>query len=342
MGISGSPSQQVRIHCVNNVELPWISIQVAAYHHLHSSSETSLESQVAGFGDTSCELHIIVDGLRSNAKFEPRSLGELLSDTAALKCADPRDKIYALHGLTVWARHRLGLPEILRPSYTAPIEVCMRDATLAVIQEDESLEFLMHHHLGSHLEPTWVMPWHLFGSGSTKANHRQFLSMDSEAVKDILADDGCSRGSKVDLDVLRNQGYPNSPILRGYRFDRVSESVYGEAVGDTSQAPLAVKLEVFLSGVGHLCSGQSKPRDGEIAFKDPKLMIFLIMAQDLTKEHNQSPRKGRVHVDAMKRISGLHGRQLYPWKTTSQIGWRASSSGYNGVRTTAKVVHLRC
>jgi hypothetical protein len=76
------------------------------------------------------------DGRRAGLEYTPSSLTELLLDTIPFKCLDPRDKVYALLGLTSWSTQWKSLSTGLEPDYTLSVEDCMRNATLAAIREE--------------------------------------------------------------------------------------------------------------------------------------------------------------------------------------------------------------
>ena len=85
-----------------------------------------------------------------------RRLVECLEDQ---ECSDPRDHIFGLLGLTIWAKRRLRLSHLIQPNYTKPVSDCMRDATRVMIQEDRNLGVLVHwRQVGQ--SPTWAVHWH--------------------------------------------------------------------------------------------------------------------------------------------------------------------------------------
>jgi hypothetical protein len=94
--------------------------------------------------------------------YTPPNLTSLLVETIPLECLNPRDKVYALLGLTSWSVQRKTLPSELEPDYTLPVSECMRNATLAAIGEEMSLECLTLPIWARQDQswPSWVVPWH--------------------------------------------------------------------------------------------------------------------------------------------------------------------------------------
>lgn len=244
---------------VKNVVLHLRDLRMAALQHLESSPHAprvARKIQVGGVGDVSPELQLILNTQDGGySAHETTSLKQLLLETSTLKCENPRDRIHALLGLAVWAKQRLSFPETLRPDYTAPLDVCMRGATLAVIQEDKSLDCLMHIvAMAGNLEPAWAVPWYQIGSGS-EATRRHLFRFLNGSNMDYASIDDCSDGHKLELGVLRVQGYPNSLFLKGHCFDKVvafaTITIRREEFFNT---PIAIRLKQFLSAVDTLCT----------------------------------------------------------------------------------------
>jgi hypothetical protein len=78
--------------------------------------------------------------------------------TVPFSCLDPRDEVYALLGLTSWSTYRKKFSAELEPDYTLPIGECMRNATLAAIGEETSLECLTLP-VWTKQRPTWVFSY---------------------------------------------------------------------------------------------------------------------------------------------------------------------------------------
>ena len=74
-------------------------------------------------------------------------------------CSDPRDHIFGVLGLTVWAKHRLRWPHLIQPSYTKPVSDCMRDATRVMIEQECDLSVLLRWREVEQ-SPTWAVHWH--------------------------------------------------------------------------------------------------------------------------------------------------------------------------------------
>lgn len=72
------------------------------------------------------------------------SLLQLVTQHVEQECTDPRDYIFGLLGLTLWANRRLRFPDLIQPSYVKPVSDCMRDATRVMLQQEGNLSALLH------------------------------------------------------------------------------------------------------------------------------------------------------------------------------------------------------
>jgi hypothetical protein len=185
------------------------------------------------------------------------SLTELLLDTMPLKCMDPKDRLYALLGLTSWSTQRRTFPAELRPDYTLPVSECMRNATLAAVRENLSLECLTLP-VWTKQTPTWVVPWHDLQISHNKPSH----VATAEHVGRYLVSPDCSGGRKVNLEILRRSNKPDSLFLEGnvlrtgWNILQVSNIIDPQ---DAEGLAFETKLREVIRSAGDLLAGQRCP-----------------------------------------------------------------------------------
>jgi hypothetical protein len=182
------------------------------------------------------------------------SLTELLLETIPLKCGDPKDRLYALLGLTSWSTQRRTFPAELRPDYTLPVSECMRNATLAAVRENSSLECLTLP-VWIKQTPTWVVPWHDLQISHNKPSH----VATAEHVARHLVSPDCSRGRKVNLEILRRSNKSDSLFLEGnvsrtgWNILQVSNIINPQ---DVEGLAFETKLREVIRSAGDLIAGQ--------------------------------------------------------------------------------------
>lgn len=167
---------------------------------------------------------------------EPRRLLDLILKTMTLKCSDPRDKIFGLLGLTTWAQSERTLLHQIEPSYTESIEICMRSATLAVIQEENSLTPLIFaddtmsrpREPEEEHWPSWAVHWHnLELKGGANLNHFRTYN--------------AHRDNKVAIKILKNPAHPDALFARGFSVCTISYAlpVFTPEMMRSSTLPMA-------------------------------------------------------------------------------------------------------
>lgn len=143
------------------VEITWnvMRASLQLYHKFCPAPGLWDGTNIGILGEAGPLLRRELDSEEGERDFEDTSpsLALLLLQTVPLKCFDPRDKVYALLGLTAWSRRRDQLPAELVPNYTLPIGECMRNATLASIREELNLDCLTLP-VWTKRKPTWVVP----------------------------------------------------------------------------------------------------------------------------------------------------------------------------------------
>jgi len=195
-------------------------------------------------------------------KYTPPSLTELLLDTIPLKCLDPRDKVYALLGLTSWSTQKKTLPAELEPDYTLPVGECMRNATLAAIRENTSLQCLTLP-VWTKRKPSWVVPWHeLEFSRNVSPDTTTAFQYD---VRSLMPD--CSGGRIVNMDILRQPNKLDSLFLEGYRVGRILQMSTAIELQDVEGLCFELRLRKVLQGLLGLLEGcQSQSSDITVIF----------------------------------------------------------------------------
>jgi hypothetical protein len=231
--------------------------------------------------------------------YTPPSLTSLLLETIPLECLDPRDKVYALLGLTSWSVKRKTLPSELEPDYTLPVSECMRNATLAAIREEMSLECLTLPTWTRQDQswPSWVVPWHKL---EVDRNRRSHLNIPNDIARYSWIPD-CSRGQKVNLDNLRQPDRPDSLFLEG--------NIWSEVVGvsdvinpqDLMGLSFEMKLREVIRSVENLFAGR---------YSRGQLCTFLMMmlwwkAVDLSEKSRRMSVGDAVSGSALQ-SSGEH------------------------------------
>jgi hypothetical protein len=188
-------------------------------------------------------------------QYTPPRLTELLLEAIPFKCLEPRDKVYALLGLTSWSTTRRTFPAELKPDYTLPIEECMRNATLAAIVEEMSLECLTLP-VWTKRKPSWMVPWHELEVSRNRHSH---LDVSKYIAKHALMPD-CSRGQKVDLENLRQSNKPGSLFLKGNRAAKVLQ-VSRINPHDVDGLSFETKLREIIRSVQDLLAGRLSRSD---------------------------------------------------------------------------------
>jgi hypothetical protein len=142
-------------HCTivfgSDITLPWQDLE----HGALLIHDFSMRGRPPSKG---LYLALAVSFQRNNRRNGSRLL-ELVSQGVSQECSDPRDYIFGLLGLTVWAKQRLRWPRLVQPSYVKSIPDCMRDATRVMIQEECNLSALLHWCQAGQ-SPTWAVHWH--------------------------------------------------------------------------------------------------------------------------------------------------------------------------------------
>ena len=186
--------------------------------------------------------------------YTPPSLTALLIETIPLECLDSRDKVYALLGLTSWSVRRKTLPSGLEPDYTLPVSECMRNATLAAICEELSLECLTLP-IWTRQDPSWpswVVPWHKLEVGRNRQSH---LNIPNDVARYPWIPD-CSLGHKVNIDNLRQPNSPDSLFLEGGIWAEVSEVSEITNPQDLMGLSFGMKLREVIRSVENLFAGR--------------------------------------------------------------------------------------
>jgi hypothetical protein len=138
---------------------------------------------------------------------------DLIVQSVDQECSDPRDYIFGLLGLTVWAKSRLRFPSLIQPSYVKPVSDCMRDATIVMLQQQGDLSALLYWcRVGQ--SPTWAVHWHRhkhigsihrpswpYGASVSTSSSRDPRLLDLDLI-----------GRNRDLDVLLVKGLPISIV----------------------------------------------------------------------------------------------------------------------------------
>ena len=176
--------------------------------------------------------------------YAPANPTVLLLENVPFKCTDPRDKVYALLGLTSWSIRRKTFPAEFEPDYTLSTGECMRRATLAAICEERSLECLTLS-VWTKREPSWVVPWHELEVDRNRHPHVE--SSFHFAMYHRLTD--WSGGRNVNLDILRQPDKPDSLFLEGFAFFKIWQ--VSDIVGsqDVEGFPFKMKLQEMIRSV---------------------------------------------------------------------------------------------
>jgi hypothetical protein len=107
---------------------------------------------------TGLTLTLAVAMYRDRSKNGYRLL-ELVAQNVNQECSDPRDHIFGLLGLTVWAKSGSKWPHLIRPNYEKSVSDCMRDATRVMLQQEGNLNALLFW-CPVQQSPTWAIHWH--------------------------------------------------------------------------------------------------------------------------------------------------------------------------------------
>lgn len=206
--------------CIGSYELDWKLVQDALWtdQRLLSKIRQRERLNVYELGQASPWMRMALvapeTGIPPNL---PLSLKQLLLETMPLRCSDERDKIYAVIGLTQWTRRRQPVPHRIWPDYKKTVSDCMRDATVAVIQEDKNLDCLALRRLNGS-QPTWVIPWHQLGDDLSILGYWNLTRPIPR--KEYLQN--CSKGRALDCVNMMRRTSPNSLFLREHRFRKVA------------------------------------------------------------------------------------------------------------------------
>ena len=173
--------------------------------------------------------------------YTPPSLTELFLDTIPLNCLNPRDKVYAVLGLTSWSTQKKTLPAELEPDYTLPVAECMRNATLAAIRENTSLVCLTLP-VWTKQKPSWVVPWHELEYGR---NMHPYSTTASQYARNSRWPD-CSGGHIVNMGMLRQPNKLDSLFLEGYRVGKISQMASAIEPQDVEGLSFELKLRKVL------------------------------------------------------------------------------------------------
>jgi hypothetical protein len=248
-------SQEVSFQ-VGPVLIPWIFVRTALeyYERLSPAAEWWDGANVSVLGPVA-PWCLRKSSYKTSAgllpRYTPPSLTELLLETIPFYCLDPKDKAYALLGLTSWSTKRKTFPAELKPDYTLSVEECMRNATLAAIGEEMNLECLTLP-VWIKRKPTWVVPWHELEIGRNIQPHA--AARTHVAQHSLMPD--CSLGRKVNMGILRNPNKLDSLFLEGCRFSKISRVYNVVDQQDVGGFSFERKIEKVIQGVKGLLAGQ--------------------------------------------------------------------------------------
>lgn len=147
-------------------EVNWIALECAAalyiYNHPRVDDETKVSLEPATF--------MCMARWSDFQESGENGLRKLLESTCKLQSSEPRDKIYAVLGLTHWAQNGDDIPRLLQPNYVLPPRVCSAYATKTMIQEESGLLALapigtysnvIHNSMSEDRHwPSWCPHWH--------------------------------------------------------------------------------------------------------------------------------------------------------------------------------------
>jgi hypothetical protein len=89
-------------------------------------------------------------------KFEHRNILELINDTRTFEASDPRDRLFALYGISVEARNVMDLPQEVQPDYNKPVHEVFAGW---IIKESHSLDILAYSGLPCDDVATETQSW---------------------------------------------------------------------------------------------------------------------------------------------------------------------------------------
>ena len=182
-----------------NTTMPWKDLEDGAYlmHKCLGASRGLL---------LTCTVVSERHALNTNKEGSP--LLELVAQNAGQECSDPRDYIFGLLGLTLWARLRLRWPHLLEPNYVKSISDCMRDATRVMILQGCDLSALPHWcQVGQ--SPTWAIHWHRH-----RHRHIEYYSPWSRLAKS--SEPHSPDLAPLDLDLMDKFPDLNILVLKGH------------------------------------------------------------------------------------------------------------------------------
>ena len=131
------------------------------------------------------------------------TLAVLLSDFRDQRTSEPRDKVYALLGLSSWSMRGQRLPQLLEPDYGKPVAKIFADATRAAIMQAGNLNVL---ECISRLEskfyskdelPCWVPQWDISFSEAREAKGLSGAFYADDRTPMQLADQGHDTGPEA-------------------------------------------------------------------------------------------------------------------------------------------------
>jgi hypothetical protein len=128
----------------------------------------------------------------------------------------------------------------------------MRDATLAAIREEVSLECLTRP-VWTKRKPTWVVPWHNLEIGRNKPLH----TATATDFKNHSQMPDCSRGRKADMDILRQSTKPDSLFFRGSRFGKILQVSQIVVSQDVEGVSFEAKVQKVMQAIRELLASHT-------------------------------------------------------------------------------------
>jgi hypothetical protein len=164
-------------------------------------------------------IFMIANDSDQQEPFAGLHLSQIVYQSRHGEATDPRDKIYGLLGMTRWSKSGRRLPPGLRPNYNESVRNCMRDATRAMLVEDEDLGVLSNELLdvergaGSEYEtwPSWTPIWCVIDDLQGERKLQNIYQADN--------------GQELSVDRLTNCADPDVLTLDGYEVDEVATTI---------------------------------------------------------------------------------------------------------------------
>jgi len=148
-------------------------------------------------------------------------LSTLLSTTRLCKTIDPRDRIFALLGVTTWSTRAQKLPLGIQPDYQKSTRNVLRDATRVMFCEDDNLDLLGGNPLTPHLPQEWTktsawLSWVPDWNGRRNLDRAMFEDKynASNGHPLLLAE------QSTELDILCLEGFVISPVASLFSLPR--------------------------------------------------------------------------------------------------------------------------